>query len=107
MPIWAHAIWTAIISGHVKAALQSRDVPKEAPAIEYVAMPEGSSSAAPVMTPGPMMARDFEIFWPRRWRGDPGRGDFVLPGLRFAPPCAKAPGRSSPLRRMRTAGVVT
>src|SRR6202167_5996845 len=49
----AHIIGTAAISGHVRSAVQRSLVPSCAPAIEYVAMPDGSSSAAPVITPGP------------------------------------------------------
>jgi hypothetical protein len=41
------------MSGHVMSALHRIVVPIFAPAIEYVAIPEGSSSAAPVMRPGP------------------------------------------------------
>src|SRR5258706_15827142 len=53
MPIRAHIICTAAMRGHVTNAVQSMVVPSCAPAIEYVAIPEGSSSAAPVMRPGP------------------------------------------------------
>src|ERR1017187_1862988 len=53
MPIRAHIIWTAAMSGQVRRAVQRRLVPSCAPAMEYVAIPEGSSSAAPVMSPGP------------------------------------------------------
>src|ERR1022692_1077930 len=41
------------MSGQVRKAVQRRLVPSCAPAMEYVAIPEGSSSAAPVMSPGP------------------------------------------------------
>lgn len=58
MPIRAHMNCTAPISGHVMNAVQSRLVPSSAPAEEYVAIPEGSSSAAPVTTPGPIPARN-------------------------------------------------
>jgi hypothetical protein len=54
IPMRAHISWTAIIIGTVINATQSRPKPRLAPAIEYVAMPDGSSSAAPVMIPGPM-----------------------------------------------------
>lgn len=54
IPMRAHIIWTGAISGHVSAAVHSIDIPSCAPAREYVAMPEGSSSAAPVITPGPI-----------------------------------------------------
>src|SRR5712692_4389070 len=53
----AHIICTAAISGQVRNAVHSRLVPNCAPAIEYVAMPDGSSSAAPVMRPGPRASR--------------------------------------------------
>src|ERR1035438_5083585 len=53
LPIRAHIICTAAISGHVSSAVQRSLVPSWAPATEYVAMPDGSSSAAPVITPGP------------------------------------------------------
>src|ERR1017187_5223062 len=53
MPIRAHIICTAAMSGQVRRAVQRRLVPSCAPAMEYVAIPEGSSSAAPVMSPGP------------------------------------------------------
>src|SRR6266481_4326909 len=52
-PIRAHIIWTAAISGHVRSAVERSLVPSCAPATEYVAMPDGSSSAAPLITPGP------------------------------------------------------
>src|ERR1019366_809665 len=52
-PIRAHIISTAAISGHVRRAVQRSLVPSCAPATEYVAIPDGSSSAAPVITPGP------------------------------------------------------
>src|SRR5205823_6289634 len=39
--------------GHTNRAVQRSVVPCWAPAIEYVAIPDGSSSAAPVITPGP------------------------------------------------------
>src|SRR5450759_1520551 len=53
MPIRAHIICTAAMSGQVRRAVQRRLVPSCAPAMEYVAIPEGSSSAAPVTSPGP------------------------------------------------------
>ena len=52
-PMRAHMIWTAAIIGHVRSAVHSSLVPSCAPATEYVAIPDGSSSAAPVMIPGP------------------------------------------------------
>lgn len=48
----AHINCTAPINGHVMRAVHSIAVPICAPAIDYVAMP-GSSSAAPVIRPGP------------------------------------------------------
>jgi hypothetical protein len=53
LPMRAHIICTAAMSGQVMSAVQSSLVPSCAPAMEYVAMPDGSSSAAPVMIPGP------------------------------------------------------
>src|ERR1700687_5234831 len=53
IPIRAHIICPAAISGHVRSAVQRSLVPSCAPATEYVAMPDGSSSAAPVIMPGP------------------------------------------------------
>src|ERR1700731_844894 len=41
------------MSGQVSSAVHRSLVPSCAPATEYVAMPDGSSSAAPVITPGP------------------------------------------------------
>ena len=41
------------------SAVQSMAVPICAPAMEYVAMPEGSSSAAPVINPGPSSEKNF------------------------------------------------
>jgi len=49
----AHIICTAAISGQVISAVHSSEVPSCAPVMEYVAMPDGSSSAAPVINPGP------------------------------------------------------
>src|SRR5438034_11046559 len=47
----------AAISGKVAAAVQSKDVPTDAPATAYVAIPLGSSSEAPVTSPGPRTRR--------------------------------------------------
>jgi hypothetical protein len=69
----AHIICTAAINGHVSSAVQSSLVPSCAPATEYVAIPEGSSSAAPVITPGPIdfnkerIQRDEEDIGIRKW----------------------------------------
>jgi hypothetical protein len=57
IPIRAHIICTAAISGQVSNAVHNMPVPSLAPAIEYVAIPEGSSSAAPVIRPGPSAAK--------------------------------------------------
>src|SRR5262249_33027332 len=53
IPMRAQVIWTTAMRGQVTPMVQSRDVPRAAPALEQVAMPEGSSSAAPVISPGP------------------------------------------------------
>jgi hypothetical protein len=47
--------------GKVRRAVQRVAKPKPAPACEYVAIPEGSSSLAPVITPGPRMRQVFLI----------------------------------------------
>src|SRR5919204_678915 len=53
IPMRAHIAWTATIRGQHATDVQSSVVPSWAPAIEYVAIPDGSSSAAPVTMPGP------------------------------------------------------
>src|SRR5207253_2395090 len=45
--------------GQVMSEVHKRLVPNCAPAIEYVAMPDGSSSAAPVISPGPRLPQNF------------------------------------------------
>jgi hypothetical protein len=40
------------------SAVQSRPYPKLAPVIEYVEIPDGSSSAQPVISPGPKSAKN-------------------------------------------------
>ena len=45
--------WTAAIKGKVATAVQSMPYPSEAPATEYVVIPLGSLSDAPVTRPGP------------------------------------------------------
>jgi len=42
-----------VIRGNAMNAVHNVDNPNIAPACEYVAIPEGSSSLAPVMIPGP------------------------------------------------------
>ena len=59
-PIRAHISCTAIIMGMVAMAVQRKLRPNMAPAWVYVAMPEGSSSLAPVTMPGP---RDCFNLW--------------------------------------------
>src|SRR5438552_10077190 len=44
---------TAVIIGNVISAVHSVAKPNDAPATAYVPMPEGSSSDAPVIKPGP------------------------------------------------------
>jgi hypothetical protein len=48
------------MSGNVTSAVQRVESPYNAPACEYVAMPEGSSSLEPVTSPGP---RIFQKRW--------------------------------------------
>src|SRR6266852_689077 len=63
MPSRAHINWTAAIRGNVSSAIHSVPYPYAAPATEYVEIPEGSSSAAPVISPGPRTAKDlFKTF---------------------------------------------
>ena len=75
-PIRAHMDWTAAINGNASGIVHSMSRPNCAPAWEYVAMPLGSSSATPVISPGPTRARgcSFKRVQSRRKgfaRGDP------------------------------------
>jgi hypothetical protein len=54
LPILAAISWMATMSGKENSAVHNMENPNCAPACEYVAMPLGSSSDAPVMTPGPI-----------------------------------------------------
>src|ERR1700690_1305230 len=45
--------WTAVIIGSIATVVQSVAKPYWAPACAYVPMPDGSSSDAPVIRPGP------------------------------------------------------
>jgi hypothetical protein len=47
------------MSGKVISAVQRVDIPYAAPACEYVAIPDGSSSLAPVIRPGPRIFQNF------------------------------------------------
>jgi hypothetical protein len=58
MPRRAHIICTAVISGNENRAVHNGAYPNAAPVTEYVEIPEGSSSAAPVMRPGPRPAKN-------------------------------------------------
>jgi len=49
----AHMPWMTAIIGVVTSVSHNIEYPVDAPATEYVEMPEGSSSEAPVMNPGP------------------------------------------------------
>src|SRR5712664_4780280 len=57
IPILAQVSCTEAINGQVNRAVQSVVKPREAPATAYVPMPEGSSSDAPVTSPGPSTFR--------------------------------------------------
>jgi hypothetical protein len=59
IPIRAHISCTAAIKGKVIIAVQRVVKPKPAPACIYVAIPEGSSSLAPVISPGPSISSIF------------------------------------------------
>jgi DNA-binding transcriptional LysR family regulator len=50
--------WTAAMRGNEIRAVQRVPHPSEAPATEYVEIPDGSSSAAPVTRPGPSSTRN-------------------------------------------------
>src|SRR5512144_3056473 len=52
-PMQALISWIAVMQGSVRKMVQVNAKPNCAPAWEYVAMPLGSSSAAPVVRPGP------------------------------------------------------
>ena len=54
-PMRPHISCTAAMKGKEKGAVQSCWRPKAAPVCAYVPMPEGSSSEAPVMNPGPKL----------------------------------------------------
>jgi hypothetical protein len=98
MPRRAHINCTPAIKGNDTRAVHNRLKPNEAPATEYVAIPEGSSSAAPVITPGPNL--------PKKCRTEPaarGSGrrfdDFlsgILTGLKGNPvyPVESIPARA-------------
>lgn len=86
--------WTAAMSGNVKNATHSMANPNLAPVCAYVAVPEGSSSDAPVTRPGP---RDFryvrhpigclsDLFRPRR-RDEPDEPFFALGDRVRTQPC--------------------
>jgi hypothetical protein len=62
MPTLAQTNWIAVIMGKVANAVQSVEKPSEAPATAYVPIPDGSSSEAPVIRPGPRIFR-------KRFRG--------------------------------------
>src|SRR5438874_3500691 len=64
--------WMAVISGKVMRAVQSVAYPREAPAAEYVLIPDGSSSDAPVTTPGPSSLKKRRIGFRSQIGSDPG-----------------------------------
>src|ERR671930_1284619 len=53
MPIFAQMNCTTHIIGNVNSAVHNIEKPSAAPACAYVPMPDGSSSEAPVISPGP------------------------------------------------------
>ena len=57
MPSRADISCTVVINGNENRAVHSGAYPKDAPLTEYVEMPDGSSSAAPVVSPGPSVDR--------------------------------------------------
>jgi hypothetical protein len=67
------------MSCRVKIAIHKSEVPNGALAIEYGAIPEGSSSAAPVMTHGASDLRNcFNMLW-CLWHSR-AAGTMILPG---------------------------
>lgn len=56
-PMRAHISCTTAIRGNVSAASHNSWKPYCAPVCEYVAMPDGSSSDAPVVRPGPRLCQ--------------------------------------------------
>lgn len=60
-PIRALISWIAHIRGQLKSNVQPRSYPNCAPAWEYVAIPLGSSSDAPVIKPSPSTSRSFGL----------------------------------------------
>src|SRR5437867_3908506 len=86
--------WTTAISGNVKSAVHSVANPNEAPAMTQVPTPEGSSSEAPVMKPGPSsFHRRTILVWFRQpatvllvCNGETATRDSQL-HLGFHPPC--------------------
>src|SRR5579862_1129921 len=56
-PRRAQISWIAAMRGNEKSMVHSIPMPNCAPTCEYVAMPLGSSSAAPVIKPGPSLQR--------------------------------------------------
>src|SRR4029077_14304827 len=100
------------MSGNEKSAVQRGRYPNVAPATEYVEMPEGSSSAAPVIRPGPRFEK-------KRWNADSfGRADGpAADGLvvdearpvptrdteiRVDPTCRESDAPDAPLSRRRS-----
>ena len=81
LPMRAHIICTAAISGQVSSAVQRSLVPSCAPATEYVAIPDGSSSAAPVITPGPIAFNSLRIQRYGEFIGKRGRAYVVYESL--------------------------
>ena len=57
IPILAHIVWIIVIKGNAMNAVHNVAKPNIAPACEYVAIPDGSSSLAPVIMPGPKYLR--------------------------------------------------
>src|SRR4051812_18385914 len=67
IPSRAHMICTAAIKGNENRAVHKDAYPNAAPVTEYVEMPDGSSSAAPVISPGPRSEKNLRNL-PRRTR---------------------------------------
>jgi hypothetical protein len=91
---------TTAIIGVVSRASHSIENPVLAPATEYVEMPEGSSSAAPVIKPGPRTEKNFrrgdipffEMFM-AMWRFRKGFPDYGV-GAGVLPPIVAKSGHA-------------
>ena len=69
-PIWAAISWITTISGKLSTKVHARAKPNCAPIWLCVAIPLGSSSAAPVTRPGPSRRHRRTSRLPAGWSDD-------------------------------------